>query len=148
MSRFFAAFCLVIAAAISTGCTSVPMASKAQDTTAKTFAVKPDKASIYVYRNESLGAAVKMSVALDGKIVADTSAHSFMVLNVPPGKHMLVSMTENDSPLEIDAQAGRNYFVWQEAKMGFFGARSALHLVDDATGKKGVAECKLIKTHQ
>jgi len=29
--------------------------------------------------------------------------------------------------------------------MGVFGARSALQLVDEATGKAGVAECKLIE---
>jgi hypothetical protein len=85
---------------------------------------------------------------LDGKLIADTSAYSFMVLNVPAGKHTVVSMTENDSPLQINADAGKNYFVWQEVKMGVFGARSALHLVDDDIGKKGVAECKLIQTAQ
>lgn len=42
-------------------------------------------------------------------------------------------------------QAGKNYFVWQEVKMGLWMARSALQTVDEATGRKGVAECKRIQ---
>jgi len=53
-----------------------------RDSQAKTFAVKPDKSNIYVYRNESMGAAVKLPVVLDGKIVGDTAAKTFMLLEL------------------------------------------------------------------
>jgi hypothetical protein len=56
-----------------------------------------------------------------------------------------VSKTENDVTLDIDAQPGKNYYVWQEVKMGMFAARSALHLVDETTGEAGVKQCKLIQ---
>lgn len=46
---------LVLAAlAILSGCATVPMASPEKDMQAKTFAVKPDKSTIYIYRNERL----------------------------------------------------------------------------------------------
>ena len=134
--------------AFLTGCASVPMAPVERDAAAKTFAVKPDKANIYVYRNETIGAAVKMPLALNGKLVGDTGALTYLVLEVNPGSHTLLSKTENDSSLTIDAAAGRNYFVWQEVKMGMFAARSALQQVDEAKGKAGVAECKLIEVKQ
>lgn len=136
---------VVVATILSTGCASVQMASPEKDVAAKTFAVNPDKANIYVYRNETMGAAVKMPVALNGKLVGDTASKTYMRLEVPPGSHTLVSKTENDSVLSVKAEAGKNYFVWQEVKMGMFAARSALQLVDDTTGKTGVQECKLIE---
>jgi hypothetical protein len=136
---------IVAATALSTGCASVQMASADRDASAKTFAVGQEKANIYVYRNESMGAAVKMPVALNGKLVGDTASKTYMRLEVPPGNHTLVSKTENDSVLAVNAEAGKNYFVWQEVKMGMFTARSSLQLVDESTGKSAVQECKLIE---
>ena len=49
---------LLAGSALITGCASVPMASVERDAQTKTFVVAPDKANIYVYRNESMGAAV------------------------------------------------------------------------------------------
>jgi hypothetical protein len=146
MFRRLLGACVVVLAVLASGCASVPMASAERDTAAKSYAVKPDKANIYVYRNEGMGAAVKMSVVLDGKLVGDTGAKTFLVLEVAPGKHTLVSKTENDSTLVVDTVAGKNYFVWQEVKMGLMSARSSLQLVDEAKGKAGVAECKLTQT--
>ena len=140
--------CALLLAALASGCASVPMATPERDSTAKSFAVKPDKANIYVYRNETMGAAIKMPIVLNGRLVADTGSKTFLLLEVPPGKHTIVSKTETDSTLMINAAAGRNYFIWQEVKMGMFAARSALQQVDDATGKAAIAECKLIETMQ
>jgi uncharacterized protein (UPF0333 family) len=129
---------------VASGCASVQMASPEQDAAAKSYAVKPGKANIYVYRNESMGAAIKMPVALNGRLVGDTAAKTYMLLEVTPGSHTVVSKTETDSTVTVKTAAGRNYFVWQEVKMGLMAARSQLQLVDDATGKAGVGECKLI----
>ena len=133
------------AVVLASGCASVEMASPEMDTSAKSYAVKPNKANIYVYRNEVMGSALKMPVALNGRMVGDTASKTFLLLEVDPGSHTIVSKTENDAVLKVDAVAGRNYFVWQEVKMGMMVARSSLHLVDEATGKAGVAECKMIQ---
>jgi len=135
----------LIAVVLASGCASVPMASPEQDTAAKSFATKPGKANIYVYRNETMGAAIRMPVALNGKLVGDTASKTYMVLEVAPGKHTMTAKTENDSIVTVDAAAGRNYFLWQEVKMGFAAARSNLQQVDETTGKAGVQECKLIE---
>jgi uncharacterized protein YceK len=145
LSRLVAVTALA-AVVLASGCASVQMASEQQDSAAKSYAVKPGTANIYVYRNEQMGAAIKMPVALNGKLVGDTAAKTYLLLQVPPGSHTIVSKTENDATLAVNAQAGRNYFVWQEVKMGMMTARSLLHLVDEPTGKAGVAECKLAQT--
>lgn len=135
------------AASIMSGCASVPMASDQKDAEAKTFRVQPGKSNIYVYRNESMGGAVKMEVDVDGKQVGTTAAKTYLVVTVKPGKHTLVSHAESESDLVVDAQPGKNHFVWQEVKMGALYARSRLQLVDEQTGKAGVGECRLIEVN-
>jgi len=135
---------LSIAICVS-GCASVPMATPEADAIAKQFVVDPAKANIYVYRSETMGAAVKMPVLIDNVSVGDTAAKTYIYRQVTPGEHVITSKTENDATLSVNAEPGRNYFVWQEVKMGAFAARSALHLVDESKGHEGVAECKLVQ---
>jgi Protein of unknown function (DUF2846) len=144
MNRVLAAGALA-AVVLASGCASVPMASPELDSSAKTYAVKPGKANLYVYRNESMGGAVKLPVTLNGRAVGDTAAKTYLLLEVDPGSHTLVSKGETDSTLKVDAVAGRNYFVWQEVKMGLMVARSKLQLVDEAKGKADIVECKMIQ---
>jgi hypothetical protein len=125
------------------GCASVPMADPAQDAALKTFTAKPGKSAIYVYRNETFGAAIKMTVLLDGKLMGDTASKTYLYAEVDPGKHQLISKTENDSVLDLDTVAGQVYYVWQEVKMGVFAARSFLQKVEADKGQPGVLESKL-----
>lgn len=137
----------VVATVALSGCASVPMADHQADVRAKTFAPPTDgKANLYVYRNEVFGGAVKLTLVLDDKVIGDTGPNTYVLRQISPGKHTLVSKSENDAKLALDAKAGRNYFVWQEVKMGLFSPRTALHEVDAATGEKGVRECELIKS--
>lgn len=125
------------------GCASVPMAPTGQDTIGKAFAAQSGKARIYLYRNETFGAAIKMPVTFDGRTVGQTASKTYFYWDVAPGKHTLASLTENTPTVEVQAQADNVYYVWQEVKMGAFAARSDLHLVEGDKGKKGVQECKL-----
>ncbi len=126
------------------GCATVPMASKAQDTEAKQFIVPEGKSSIYVYRNEFLGGAVAMEIDLDGSQVAITRANNYVRLIVEPGKHTITSHAENEHSVDVNAEKGKNHFVWQEAKMGIMMARTKLNLVDEEEGRQGVNECSLV----
>ncbi|HET8538575.1 MAG TPA: DUF2846 domain-containing protein [Anaeromyxobacter sp.] len=129
--------------ALLAACASVPKAPPELDRAAKEFKATPGKANLYVFRDESLGAAVKMSVALDGAPLGDTAAKTFLLKTVAPGKHALVSKAENEDTLEFVAKPGENVFVWQEVKMGFGSARSKLSLVDAASAQPRVAQCEL-----
>lgn len=126
------------------GCASVPMASNDQDAAAKQFKPPADMASLYIYRNEVFGAAIPMTVSVNGKTLGQTAANTYFHLTVSPGKYTIQSLTENVSDLSIDASAGKNYFVWQEVKMGMWAARSHLQEVDETKGREAVKECKLI----
>lgn len=126
------------------GCASVPMAPMDQDTKAKAFSPDTNKASLYIYRNENFGAAIPMTVAVNGKALGQTAAKTYFQLKVMPGKYNVESHAENVSNLPLSVEAGKNYFVWQEVKMGMWMARSLLQQVDENTGRTGVTESKLI----
>jgi len=128
------------------GCASVPMGDAKQDAALKTFSAPAGKAGVYIYRNESMGGAVKMDVDLDGNAIGQTAANTYLYKEVEPGKHTISSKAENTDSVEIDAKPGTLSYIWQEVKMGVLYARTKLHLVDEAEGKKGVLETKLAVT--
>ena len=128
---------------LATGCASVPMADTSADTTAKTFKVAPNKSGIYIYRNESMGAAVSMDLFINGKPLGQTAAKTYAYVEVDPGKHKILSKAENEELLELDTLAGKLYYVWQEVKMGMWQAGSALQLMDQLKGRDEIMECKL-----
>ncbi len=132
----------VISLAIS-GCASIPMGDPKQDAALKTFKIAPDKAGIYIYRNEFMGAAVKMDVAIDGQPIGQTGAKTYLFKEVTPGKHTVTSSAENTDTLEVDVKQGGLAYIWQEVKMGVLYARNKLHLVSEEQGQKGVQETSL-----
>jgi hypothetical protein len=127
------------------GCASVPMASAEDDARIKRLVPAADAGLIYLYRSEVFGAAIHMDVTMDGRYSGATVAKSFMIWEVAPGVHTLVSRAENDSPIQINVQPGGRYFVWQEVKMGLLSARSQLQQVSESEGLSGVGACKLIQ---
>lgn len=139
-------FAVAVLALNIVGCATVNMGDAKQDAALKTFTVPQDKAGVYVYRNETMGAAIKMTVEMDGQQIGQTGANTYLYKEVAPGKHTFTSKAENDSTVEVDAKPGTLLYLWQEVKMGFVGARSKLQLVDQAQGQKGVLETKLAET--
>jgi len=140
---------LLVVAALSfvlAGCASVQLGDPAKNAELKNFAPKADVASIYIYRNENMGGAVPMDVAVDGKPLGTTGAKTYLYTEVTPGTHVITSKAENTSELSIDTSAGKVYYVWEEVKMGLMYARNKLSLVDETTGQNGVKESNLAAT--
>jgi len=129
--------------ALMSGCASVPMASMDADKEAKKFKASSNKSNIYLYRNESMGGAIAMTVSLDGRMAGKTGPKTYFLWQVTPGKHEIASHTENTAKIILDTKPGNNYYVWQEVKMGMWAPRSQLHEVDTEKGQKAVNECKL-----
>jgi len=138
--RLLILLCAMIAGTLA-GCASVPMASTEADSSAKQFQPAKGYSNIYVYRNETFGAAIAMTVSLDGKVMGKTGAQTYFLWVVAPGKHEITSHTENTSRITIDAKEGRNHYVWQEVKMGMWQPGSELHEMSEQEGRKGVLEC-------
>lgn len=145
MKNLISLLALVMTVVLS-GCASVPMASLENDKAAKDFSEVPGKGSLFIYRNETMGAALPLAVSVNGKTLGQTAAMTYFRMNVAPGKYNVVSHAENVSEISLDINAGKNYFVWQEIKMGMFSARSKLQQVDESKGRAGVSESKLISS--
>lgn len=143
--QYVAVMAIAAACAVS-GCASVHKAGQDADARAKMFAPVADKAVVYIYRNEIMGAAIKLPVLIDGVAVGDTGPKSFLEVALPDGAHVITSKGEKDSTLSLNTTAGQVYYVWQEVKMGMWAASSMLHHVDATKGKAGVNESKLLET--
>ncbi len=134
-----------LAASLSfTGCASIPKADPTQDSQAKQFQSEKDKSVIYVYRNEYMGALVKMDIGVNDQLIGATNGGSYMRIVVPPGKQRLSSHAENTDFVELTTSPDRIYYVWQEVKMGVLYARTKLNIVDEATGRTAVGQCSLV----
>ena len=127
-------------------CASVPKASPDQDAKAKDFVAPPNMALLYIYRSEGIGPAVAMGVSVNGIRLGETVVHSYFRLDVKPGTYIIESFAEDVSTLDMAAEAGKTYFIWQEVKGGKRMAKSKLQLVDDSVGRVEVVKLKLIAT--
>jgi len=127
------------------GCASINKAPASVDAESKQFKTNAAVSQVYVYRSETMGAAISMPVTVDGKTAGSTGPHSFFKFDLPAGTHTITSQGK-ESSLSVTTQAGKLYFVWQEVKMGAFSAGSKLQLVSEEQGKKEVAECTQIQS--
>ncbi len=80
-------WCFAAAVAVLTGCASVPEAPPEMDQAAKAFSAPRDKAGVYVYRNETMGAAIKLHVLIDDKYLGETASKTYFYTQVEPGIH-------------------------------------------------------------
>jgi hypothetical protein len=121
------------------------MGSTEMDAQAKRFATTPAKARIYVYRNSFMGKVFNQQLLVNGADAGSIAGYSFMPLEVAPGKYKLFAKSENETTLDLDVQAGKNYFVKLEGSMGVFTYRSSLTAVSEDEAKKEILdECKLV----
>jgi hypothetical protein len=109
---------LLLAAGMLASCAGVPTAGSDLDIAAKAFRASEGMAAIYII--PSFGAS-EITVTLDGRKVGRLVPAQFLLLDVPPGRHVLrvtlagllweaVSREKNDD-LTMDAAAGQCYFL-------------------------------------
>jgi hypothetical protein len=134
---------ILVSLLLLSACASVPMGDSQKDAKHKTFSASPNAAGVYIYRNESFGAAIRMDVLVDGQTIGQSAAKTYFYVDLPPGRHNFTSKSENDDNLTLDLAAGRLYYIWQEVKMGILYARTKLNLMTETEGKAGVLECQL-----
>ncbi len=116
------------------------------DALAKLMRPVEGKAVIYVFRNEEPSAPWPIALSLDGKGMGSTGADTYVRWSVEPGQHILVSHAENDSPLVLQTEPGKIYYVWQEVSMGILRPRTTLHEVDRNTAEVALRSCYLLRS--
>lgn len=142
--RTIALICNALVLVFLSGCASVNTASPALQAEAKSFPVQSDKGNLYIYRNENFGGAVTMKVSVNDIPIGRTGPKSFFWLKLKPGTYNVTSEAENTSTVTVPVEKGKDYFVWQEVKLGLLFARNNLQSVEPTEGKAGVLESQLI----
>jgi hypothetical protein len=146
LTKYFRALALLIATMALVGCANVPKGTVQQDLAAKQFTPQAETASLYIYRDEIFGAAVPMTVTVNNQHIGQSGPKSYFYLNVAPGQYNIESVAENTASVTLDVEAAKNYFVWQEVKMGFAVARTHLTHMDEVAGRKGVMASEILAT--
>lgn len=138
---------LITLSALLSGCASVPMASVAEDNEKKQFRLpSKDTAGLYIFRDTSLGAALKKSIYIDGNLIGETAANTYFYRDIKPGQHKLSTESEfGENDLAFNFEGGKNHFIRQYIKMGLFVGGAGLENVSESEGKNAVLQCDLAK---
>mgnify|MGYP001075931806 CR=1 FL=1 len=139
---------IVMAATLFAGCASVPMAENAQSSQVKLFPEPPaGQSALYIYRDSSLGGALKKDVWVDGECLGETAPKVFFYKTVAGDKEHTISTESEFSPndLKLFTRSGSNYFVRQYIKVGVFVGGANLKVVDEEQGRKAVAKLSLAR---
>lgn len=131
-------FSIIVASTVClVGCSgSMPSA----DPSGGSPALKAGRVGIYIYRDASPKAGATMEISIDGLPLGRTAPMTHVYLEVPSGRHTLVSKASNVDTLVLDSEPGRTYYVFQEAGMGTYWATGKLHLVDERIGRPKVLQ--------
>ena len=125
MKLFFA---MLVISPILFGCASVPervaLGDPEQDATLKAFAVAPDQAGLFIYRNQSVSPEMWTDVRLDGT-------------------HAITSGANITDRLELDIKPGTLAYVWQEVEFSVDSPQVIFHRMGEQDGRIGVLECEL-----
>ncbi len=119
---------------------TVPLADTSADAEAKRFNPLPDKATIYVIREDIFaGQAILLDIVIDGKPLGKLARGTYFTASVPPGRRAVsftgeapfageeISGTEN-----LDVEAGHLYFL--DVKCHDIVDRNMCHNIVDKVG--------------
>lgn len=111
---------------------------------------KAETATIYVYRVGQFSAAgANWAVFADGEKICKLSNNKFIKHEVKPGKHLYsakvggVGLLKKETELEIEAEAGKSYYVACNVKTSITRTRMELIEVTKGTGEKQMAGMSL-----
>jgi hypothetical protein len=134
-----------------------PLAAPERDAKAKTFAAKPDKSVVFIYRPD-FDLYTRIGVSVDGYETADIVARSYIRLELTPGPHEFASKTKKgSSKLPLVTEAGRLYFIshgWGMARnplgLPFLNSRDPanlfIHLLPESNGRADVQRLRMFDT--
>ncbi len=131
----------LVSAALFTGCASGKKFSDAKSTLPPLAA---DQGRIYFYRVTAVGAAVQPAVKLNGEKIGTAKPKGCYFVDRAPGSYQVETSTEVKRQLSLTLEKQQTRYVRLNLAMGFFVGHVFPELVDDATGEKEIAKCKLV----
>jgi hypothetical protein len=135
---------VLLLAACALGHRSTPQA----DADARLYRAVPDKAVVYLIRDWGYLFAAEVKVTVDGKEIGETYPGSYFRWELPPGRHVIASLTDPPATLSITTAPGGIYYVWQDIHVGFLRPHTALRLVDQTTTRAVLDTAYLLQNKQ
>ncbi|HEX2608960.1 MAG TPA: DUF2846 domain-containing protein [Flavisolibacter sp.] len=110
----------------------------------------PADATIYIYRTGQWnGAGNNWAMFVDEKKICKLSNNKYIKVTVPAGKHMIsskiggVGMFKKETEIEIEAEAGGNYYVACNIKTSFTRSRLEMLEVTKSSAEKQMKDMAL-----
>lgn len=128
------------------GCASVKVENKeAADNLKRFLPPSAGNSGLYIYRDSSLGAALKKDIWVNGKCVGESAPNVFFYTEVKGGKEHVIATESEFSPNEISllVETGKNYFIRQFIKLGVFVGGAGLEIIPEEQGKAAVQKLDL-----
>lgn len=143
----YVTYIMLVVLVMMQGCASASATSEEKSNEAKSFTPKEDSGTVYMYRaGRAVGAAMQLSVKINGRDAGGTSPGSFFKWDLAPGTYTFNSSTaESSATVSLDVKPGEIYYLRQDARLGVTSAgRVTLVEVDENKGKSEIANCKLL----
>ncbi|MDH3629250.1 MAG: DUF2846 domain-containing protein [Acidobacteriota bacterium] len=102
-------------------------------------------ALVYVFRPAVVAAAVKTWAFVDDDLIMVSKPKAYSFAQVPAGKRLFWTKSENTSALEMDVVAGETYYFKVAIKAGFNKARAKIVQVDAEEAKKFFDKCGYVE---
>ncbi|MGD8367443.1 MAG: hypothetical protein PVG78_07375 [Desulfobacterales bacterium] len=131
--------CLVLLA----GCATTQMIKPEQP---PDLVAKPDSALLVIVRDTFFGGALVFWNYLDGKFIGETMGNTYIITQVAPGEHYVVSATENTGVAHLNFKNGKRYFLRQGVTLGVWRARtSGFFPMTAAEAQKAIQDCTYLQ---
>ena len=123
------------------GCQQLPLTP--EDLQAKKFEAVPDKAAIYLVRDDPDFSRLQAEIYLGDKLLLKTYPGTYYRWEVPAGKHIITGTGSDTGTITVQVERGRIYFVQQRVD-GLRGPNSHFYLVSEAEGRAAVMRAVLV----
>lgn len=123
------------------GCQQLPLTP--EDIQAKKFEAVPDKAVIYLVRDNPDFSGIEAQISVGDKLLLKTYPGTYFRWEVTPGTHRISGYASDIGTISVQVERGRIYFVQQRVS-GRFMANSAFALVGEPQGREAVMRAVLL----
>lgn len=124
------------------GCAQLPPSPA--DIEAKKFEVLPDRAVIYIARNDPDFSRDGATLLLDDTVTITTYPGTYYRWEVAAGAHRIEGFAADAGRMTINVEAGKIYFVQQSYVTGLFTPRSSFYQVPATRGRAMVMRGELV----
>jgi hypothetical protein len=125
------------------GCQQLPLTP--EDIQARKFEAVPDKAVIYLVRDDPDSSEAEAAISLGDTVRLRTYPGTYYRWEVPPGTHRIMSFGGDTGQIGVQAERGKIYFVQQRVAGMRLAPDSIFELVSEAQGRAVVLRSVLLK---